>query len=1103
MGFSDQAIGFFLQADDRLTPALAEAEKGYKKFVASLEKLNRQAFNSATGGLGAIGALVRGVEKLTSGATHKIDLALGRRSEKAFADSIEKAVIAAMLRVKLRLRASVPLRRMKMFDQSASLRSQYRDLTQPPDFLGQFQQFAQGGVVRGGVPGRDSVPAMLTPGELVLPNADPLLALAKMMKLMERTERQRNVLSAGLGTRKDHREYAKNLKALDAALRTLVKGSKQLSLEGRANLVPALKDIAGRLDKVRAATGKASDGLSALRGIGSDTRWATLMDAVSRVQGGVLSLAGVSREAFSVAGGSNVKDFIDNLADLRVKLGLTSAEYASFAAMLGTSARVANTSLTEATAAADALFEAGVRGQGNIARQAILVAQGAKLTRADLGDLARTSYILTDRLRFQGEAISALFLDARTLGKEMAVSSPALVKNIDTIVASTRTLLQDVSPQAAAGVLKTFQEISAASSNIWADQGDQLNMIFAQALSGSDQALQQLQFLTQGAISTPADLLRRMQTGDVRGLFKDLGAFVGNLDQRALSALAESLSIDPTLLKTISKNTDSFETSLSKAMSLTTPVDQFSGSVAKGATAIDEMSNATQKLQRGFQQLIGESPWLTDFITFLDAVPVSAAIATLWIAKTAVTAGVQLVKGLAAAIPLLGRFGGALGGLLPMFGGGGGAKGGKAPMVPGAGGLAGTLRGAVGAAVPMAVFAGMLLAIGFAAKMAAPAFEALQPVLLAMVNGFTELAKIALGMGAADLAGFGGALLSVAGGVTAMGVAFAAAAAGAAVFGAAVAIGAFADEDSMVDAMLAILGDFKRLEGRTSELMTLAETLRGFAGFLVSFAGVGALMASIGTVATIGDLVTRFLGFFGVKSPLQALSEQSVAVSDTLVVLHNSFARLSGLAKDQVAVQAGMGSAAMLLRGVGPLIDSTVELGTKASSLEGGLLSAGPLQVLSEQVDPLVNALNRITGAFSRLTPSAKALEGVEYSRVFLAKLTSAAGSLTLLGAADLDKVASFLTQVATSNTTLAQPARAAVSPAEIETVLQAVVESAESGPVVSELRKQNAMMEQMLDLMQRQLQAATATGARQPSQTQASPRGSDALVQSAVDFGY
>lgn len=690
MAFSDKAIGFFLQADSKLlTDELGKAEKSYDRFVGSLEKLNRKAFDSATGGLSNIAGLVKGIEKLTSGATQKVNLSLSQRSEKTFADAIEKAVLAAMMRVKLRMRASMPKGRLKMFSQVGSLRSQFRQEVQPPDFLGSFMKFAEGGVVPGKGK-KDSVLSALTPGEVVLPTG-LVKSLTQFVGTLQSAEGSKNILQTGLGTPKDQEKHVTNMEALSKALGEIVQEGRDLSAQQKGQLSKVLTEVDTRMKKLEKSTEAASEELQELQVIGGTGRFVGMMTAIQAAQQGLQGLAGTGQQAFQVAGGEGVTSFIDNLRELRVKIGLTGDKYGEFASKLTASSAEANVSLTQSTAAADALFDAGVRGLDSIANQSIVVAQAAKLTRADLGTLASTSFLLTDKLKFQADTLSALYGDTVALSRNLAVDAPGLVKNIDQITSSTKTLLQDIGPDAAAGVLQTFQRISAASSDIWADQGDQLNMVFAQALSGSDQALKQLNFLTDGIISTPEELVKRLEKGDVAGLFEGISERLGGLDQRALQVTAEALQLDPNLLKVMSKNTADFEKSLAKTAKLVTPIDQVGGAVERMAQQIDEVTTGTEKLQKGFQEIIGSQPMFIDLIEFLDQIPLGASLATFWIGKSLFGAVGKLARGMGKLLPVLGVGGAAASGAA----GAAGAAG-VAGAAAGKGGLLGKLAGVAG-----------------------------------------------------------------------------------------------------------------------------------------------------------------------------------------------------------------------------------------------------------------------------------------------------------------------------------------------------------------------------------------------------------------------
>jgi len=207
VAFSADAIGFYLQLEDQLTPSLNEAGTAYTKFVKMLESANVKAFKSAQKGMSALASLVDSFSDLPKTAAAAYDTAITQIQKKAkpikqaveieftakskskFVSNITNAVSKALAGAKIKLSPMVPMTRSKAFDTSVSLRKAYKSQIQPPDFIGGFEnipKFNEGGLVTGGKGGKiDDVLALLSKGEMVLP-AD----VSKLLQSM--TDRARN-----------------------------------------------------------------------------------------------------------------------------------------------------------------------------------------------------------------------------------------------------------------------------------------------------------------------------------------------------------------------------------------------------------------------------------------------------------------------------------------------------------------------------------------------------------------------------------------------------------------------------------------------------------------------------------------------------------------------------------------------------------------------------------------------------------------------------------------------------------------------------------------------------------------------------------------------
>nr|MBA3845412.1 hypothetical protein [Planctomycetota bacterium] len=72
MGFSSDTIGFYLQADDQLSPALEQAADNYTRYVRDMEKLNKKAVTSMSKGTGSMGSMLKNMPKEAARAYKRV-----------------------------------------------------------------------------------------------------------------------------------------------------------------------------------------------------------------------------------------------------------------------------------------------------------------------------------------------------------------------------------------------------------------------------------------------------------------------------------------------------------------------------------------------------------------------------------------------------------------------------------------------------------------------------------------------------------------------------------------------------------------------------------------------------------------------------------------------------------------------------------------------------------------------------------------------------------------------------------------------------------------------------------------------------------------------
>lgn len=184
MAFSDDAIGFFLQADDQLSPVLDTAAGNYRRFVKDIETMNKGVYRDTarmTAGLAALAdefadlpkTAATAYKKLLSNISDKpifqrVSFKIDTDTKDAIGSAIGKGIKQALASMTIRLTPDVG-RKSSLFN-NQSVRAIYKTMVQPPDMVGEAKipRFAQGGIVAG-PGGIDKVLAYLTAGEMVVP----------------------------------------------------------------------------------------------------------------------------------------------------------------------------------------------------------------------------------------------------------------------------------------------------------------------------------------------------------------------------------------------------------------------------------------------------------------------------------------------------------------------------------------------------------------------------------------------------------------------------------------------------------------------------------------------------------------------------------------------------------------------------------------------------------------------------------------------------------------------------------------------------------------------------------------------------------------------
>ena len=316
--FDRNAIGFYLQAEDQLTPALDRVAKSYTKLTKKLDGLNAKLYASASRGLGTLQKMVESLEALpdtTAKAygkarkelekkitpmTQEVKLVFTPASLRGLADAVKAAVGKAMSATQFDLTSKVPTKRLSAF-KSVPLRKAYREEVQPPDYTGRFTgkripHFRQGGPVtpQHGPAGPDNVLAWVSQGEFILNAEQQRNVTDTVTQLMDGVRGVAQAGSSGFvktGEIKDLvsvvsklnmnaeqwkeiweftrilrrlKNYTKSVKQSTAALGQLDERAKKLTDKSLGKMLPVLTKLRGDLEDVTIAEENTAKGMSVM-----------------------------------------------------------------------------------------------------------------------------------------------------------------------------------------------------------------------------------------------------------------------------------------------------------------------------------------------------------------------------------------------------------------------------------------------------------------------------------------------------------------------------------------------------------------------------------------------------------------------------------------------------------------------------------------------------------------------------------------------------------------------------------------------------------------------------------------------------------------------
>jgi hypothetical protein len=693
MSFADDAIGFYLQLEDQLTPALKSARDSYADFVKSLDKYNQQAFKSANKGMMALAHLIESFEELPVTAEEAYTEAIKKvqkkvkpivqplaivftpKNAKVLAKAVSGAVADVLSKVTLRLSASIPLKKNKYFDTTVSLRQLYKDQAQPPDMRGAFQhipKFAKGGIVPG-PGGIDEILALLTPGEAVLPvsvvkdlrkmakgkfvSKGLAEALANVENLGMAADKLKDLAELGIDP-KAQTKYNKALDVMNEQLEAARVHYKKMPTSMQRALIPALKKATGQVKDFTKEGEEASDTYS---GLLTKILGAERFQAIHKALGSVQEAFGKVRSETSTLGAElgitqdETKGFVSGMMEVNKTVGWTRDEMFKFTEdLVATSRRMYGGAVSTdgLKQAMETLAFAGMRSKEQFAEFAPIVEMAAQATGAGPDSLAAMAYKLADSYEFSGDRVASFFENMRQVAAQANINILTLTEQMQSgLDEGMGAFMQTIGdPAVQQTVIQQFAVISGALTSQWADTGGQMVQAMSNALTDPQAFSKLSKILPMGF----EEFQQRLKKGDAAGILQEMTSNMrqfADTDPLALQPIMEALEIDMT--------PQAFQKLIQSGEGIVGMAEQLNSSFTNTSNGLSTLTKSSENAKSGWEEFKdGVSLWFTEKVgvnlqSFLEEFNPQVLISAGYLGKMgleAAGAGLKLVKGLGGAL---------------------------------------------------------------------------------------------------------------------------------------------------------------------------------------------------------------------------------------------------------------------------------------------------------------------------------------------------------------------------------------------------------------------------------------------------------------------
>lgn len=663
MGFSNNAIGFFLQLEDQVSPKTPGIARGYSSFVKKMDTYNRQLFKSTTKGIGSLDALAKSLKDLPKTALKSygtmmrtlqrqvrplkqpIEFTTTGTGKKKFQDTISEAVARAFEKATIKLSATVPSRRSKLFDTSVGLRQLYKKIPQPPDLQGRVSipGYAKGRapmrVARGAGPRIDDQLAVLARDELVAPAdaakrildiagqaknlagkftalpADFDQNLARVQNLMKAIPLHQGLANTGLNPA-SAKLVKSGLKEADVLMKKLIADSTSMNKTWRMRLLPVFSEMNQSVKTLKHEADGALGPVEKLLGkILTPTQMIATMegirgfkDAIGGTHSGLSSAANVGGLASAAEG------FVGSMNDINSVLQLSGKDFDDFETKLMNSyraIRVGTRDLGKFMEVVSGLVHRGV-GKDLSVELAGGIEQFSAATHSALGPVEDLSTTLAQKFNLSvGDTIDQLGLYQKIAAKAK-VAGGTIIDTLSEATKEQAAFFQGLSPEASKTALSTLAKIAAAGESAHQGFGKDLVEMLTRGISNPNA----MPLLAGVFGKNPGQIQAMLKSGNTEALLETVRTLQG-ANPMQFKAFAEVVGIDADKLRDVA----TFAGKAADSLKTLNPVMQKTGQGTQDLS--DAAANATTWYQR-----LGASikNWISGSAAVNYAVDASASI---------------------------------------------------------------------------------------------------------------------------------------------------------------------------------------------------------------------------------------------------------------------------------------------------------------------------------------------------------------------------------------------------------------------------------------------------------------------------------------------